>query len=187
MPRFHRVFAAALLSGLAACSGAGERTPPPRPANGTEAPAPAPALSSGKRAPIVTASAFSDSPEIVPGVPFRVGVKFAIPEGWHIYGKEPGDAGFPTRIRVVPPEGFSVGDVEYPPAERFEAPGNIVSFGYVREAQLRSTLTPPVVVSGARVPVSIEATWLACKDLCVKESATLHLDLPVTPSPGVKR
>jgi DsbC/DsbD-like thiol-disulfide interchange protein len=66
----------------------------------------------------------------VAGRPFYLGVLFTIDPNWHIYWKNAGDAGIPTRIRWKLPPGFSAGPIEFPTPRRFDLPGNIADFGY---------------------------------------------------------
>lgn len=113
---------------------------------------------------------------LAPGRPLRVEARFAVAPGWHIYGKEPGDAGLPTRVSWTAPAGFQVGEVEYPPDKRFESPGNITSFGYEHSVVLPATITPPATHAG---PVTLRArvSWLACREVCIPGKQELTLDL----------
>src|SRR5271170_1748892 len=73
---------------------------------------------------------FADVSAIQPGKPFWLGVRLSIDPGWHIYWKNAGDAGLPTRVKFTLPDGFSAGPLQFPTPHRFDQPGNIVAFGY---------------------------------------------------------
>jgi DsbC/DsbD-like thiol-disulfide interchange protein len=49
---------------------------------------------------LVTATLISDISSTQPGQKFRIGVLYRIESGWHIYWKNPGDAGIPTKITL---------------------------------------------------------------------------------------
>lgn len=128
----------------------------------------------------VTAEAVAETASVQPGGTVRVGVLFTIPEGWHIYAAEPGDAGLPTKIGWAGPPDSEFGDVGYPPHHEFLDPGDIKTFGYAKEVLLVNTFSaPPDAQPGDTVKLSAEAKWLACKEVCIPGKAVLELDLPV--------
>src|ERR1700683_3237285 len=67
----------------------------------------------------VQASFVADVTGVAAGKPFAVGVLLKIDPGWHIYWKNPGDAGLPTLVKWDLPSGYSVGDLSYPTPPRF--------------------------------------------------------------------
>ncbi len=77
------------------------------------------------------------------GKPFWLGVRISIDPGWHVYWKNPGDAGLPTRVNFVLPDGFIAGPLQYPTPHRFDQPGNIVAFGYEDSVLLLARVMPP--------------------------------------------
>ena len=109
----------------------------------------------------------------------RVGVLFHIQEGWHIYAKEPGDAGLPTKIAWFGPWGATFGPLVWPKPQAFIDPGDIKTFGYTGAAVLSSDLSLSSTVK-ATVRVKARVKWLACKEACVPGSAELELTLPVS-------
>ena len=128
----------------------------------------------------------ADVSAIAPGKPFRLGIKLTIDPGWHVYWTNPGDAGLPTRVTFTAPDGFTVGDVQYPTPVRIEDPGNIVMFGYEDSVLLFATVTPPMELpqdfSGK---FSASVKWLVCADVCIPGKGEDSIDLPasVTASP----
>jgi DsbC/DsbD-like thiol-disulfide interchange protein len=115
---------------------------------------------------------------VEPGKPFDVGVVLRMQRGWHVYWRNPGDAGLPTSVRWTVPEGFAVGPLRWPVPRRFEQPGGIVGYGYADTVLLRSTVTPPAALASDRsVPLHAEVGWLACESICIRGKKTLDLTL----------
>ena len=127
---------------------------------------------------------------VQPGGATRVGVHFDLEEGWHIYAKEPGEAGLPTKITWGVtwrgPGGASLGPLNWPTPQRLMDPGNLRTFGYTGVLVLASRLTVSRDTGpGTPLPIHAKVEWLACKSLCVPGSADLHLTLPVSTNPPV--
>ena len=90
----------------------------------------------------VQAELFADVSAIQPGKPFWLGVHITIDPGWHVYWKNPGDAGLPTSATLSLPDGFTAGPLEFPTPSRFEQPGDIVVFGYENSVMLLTQSDP---------------------------------------------
>ncbi len=133
----------------------------------------------------VTATLITEHASVQPGGTTRVGVLFELEDGWHIYGREPGDAGLPTKIDWTVPVGATIGPLAWPPAQEFTDPGEIHTFGYSGTVVLASPLTLSGKTPLSAVPVAAEVRWLACREICLPGSAQLTLSLPVTASAPV--
>src|SRR5689334_14614311 len=48
----------------------------------------------------------------------NAGLYFKLESGWHVYWKNPGDAGEPPRIKWTLPEGITAGAIQYPIPKR---------------------------------------------------------------------
>jgi thiol:disulfide interchange protein DsbD len=107
----------------------------------------------------------------------RIGVLFQMEPGWHIYAKEPGDAGLPTTITWEAPDGASIGPVDYPTPERLLDPGEIRTFGYQEEVVLSSRLS--VTTAAETVPLRAYVKWLACKEICIPGETELQAAIPI--------
>ena len=133
---------------------------------------------------MVKAELIAEHASIRPGGKTRVGVHFELEPGWHIYAKDPGDSGLPTKIFWSSPmEEANVvfGPLHWPPHEQFMDAGNIKTFGYTGSTVLYSTMQlMPSKVRGSHVPILADVRWLACKEVCVPGSAKLNLSLPVS-------
>jgi DsbC/DsbD-like thiol-disulfide interchange protein len=139
----------------------------------------APAPSAGT----VKAKLMASVSAVQPGKPFDAGVLFAMEKGWHVYWKNPGDAGLATSVEWKLPEGFTAGPLRWPAPETFQQPGNIVGYGYEGSALLVATVTPPKdLVTGKDVDIGADVSWLGCEQLCVPGSQALTMALPVAPS-----
>src|SRR4051794_25035811 len=75
----------------------------------------------------------SENETIQPGHPFWVAVKFKLKPDWHVYWKNPGDAGMPLKIEWILPSHMEVFSEEWPTPQRFGTEG-LTGFGYADEA-----------------------------------------------------
>ena len=57
------------------------------------------------------------------------GVYFQLEPGWHIYWRNPGDAGEPPHIHWTLPEGVAAGPMQFPAPKRLPL-GPLMDFGY---------------------------------------------------------
>src|SRR2546421_10505162 len=101
-----------------------------------------PALRAAPPADLVKAELLADVDAVKPGQPFRAGVLLKLKPGWHVYWKNPGDSGSPTRVKWNLPEGWKTGELEYPIPQRIELPGSIINYGYEDEVMLLASVTP---------------------------------------------
>lgn len=129
----------------------------------------------------VQARLMAEHATIQPGGSTRLGIRFQIEPGWHIYAQEPGDAGLPTKVTWVVPEEVSVEPLQWPTHTSFLDPGNIRTFGYEGSAVLSSRMHLAASAPTAHpIPVGAKVSWLACKELCLPGSAELSVVLPVS-------
>jgi DsbC/DsbD-like thiol-disulfide interchange protein len=140
-----------------------------------------PLLADEAKEGFVAATLLCDRASIQAGKPFDVGVLLKIKPGWHVYWKNPGDSGIATSIEFKLPEGFSVGELQFPVPERIDAPGGLVNYGYTNEVMLLATVTPPKELS-RNTPVHLAAhvDWLVCEETCIPGNADFAVDLPVS-------
>ncbi len=126
---------------------------------------------------LVHAELVSNRKSIQAGKTFMAGVKFKMEPGWHIYYKESGDAGMPTQIEWILPEGFSAGPLLWQEPKHFDEEG-IKTNGYADSTFIASQITVPANIKDLRA-VSIEAKvkWLSCKESCIPGKDDLHMNL----------
>ncbi|MFH2055982.1 MAG: protein-disulfide reductase DsbD domain-containing protein [bacterium] len=128
----------------------------------------------------LTAELISPMQSIQPGVPFEVGLNLVPDPEWHVYWKNPGDAGMAPKLKWNLPEGFSAGEFVWPAPERIEQPP-LASYGYHGEALYPLTITPPADLQpGQQINLEARAEWLVCKEKCLPGEAELSLSLPVS-------
>jgi DsbC/DsbD-like thiol-disulfide interchange protein/cytochrome c biogenesis protein CcdA len=98
--------------------------------------------------------------------------------GWHGYWLNPGDAGLPMKVEWQLPPGWSAGPLRYPVPTRLTIAG-LMNYVYEHDYAVLVPLKAPADAKGV-VPIRANAQWLACTDqVCVPESGTLSIDLPV--------
>ncbi|MCE5273417.1 hypothetical protein LLH00_19235 [bacterium] len=121
----------------------------------------------------------ADRTAIAPGRKFRLGVLFEIPEGSHIYWKNPGDAGLAPEVKFNLPEGFRTGPLFWPAPERMLEPGDLVVNVYHDRVLLYAWVVPPPELKPGAVSLKASSDWLVCRKVCVQENAADSLILPV--------
>ena len=127
----------------------------------------------------VQAGLVSEQTSIQPATPFWVALSLRMAPDWHVYWKNPGDAGLPTTLDWSLPPGFSVGPLQWPIPERIESQG-LLSYGYSAQVLLLARITPPAGLrNGQEVTLKARASWLACRVECTPGSAQLTLSMPV--------
>ena len=127
----------------------------------------------------VTLELIAASTAIVPGKPIEIGVRFDVEREWHIYWRNPGDAGDATSIEWNLPEGFTIGEIRWPYPHAFDDPPE-VSYGYESQVLLVAELLPPASLApGDSIRIEAGVSWMACKDLCIPGKGNLSLALPV--------
>jgi thiol:disulfide interchange protein DsbD len=127
-----------------------------------------------------SAQLVADVSAVQPGVPFVAAIVIKTEPDWHVYWKNPGDAGMPTAIEWKLPEGWKAEPLEYPTPKTFES-GGIVGYGYEGEALFLTRITPPKNVKTA--PLKASVRWLVCNEACMPGSAAVNLTLPVASTP----
>lgn len=128
---------------------------------------------------ITRATLIADTDAIKAGTPFKLGVLLEPKEGWHSYWENPGDAGLATVLTWALPQNFSASNTLWPAPERINE-GPLTIYGYHNAVFLPVTITPPETLDNLQVySISVKAEWLICKDICIPESATLDIALPV--------
>lgn len=117
------------------------------------------------------------------GTATRVGVLFEMQSGWHIYAKDPGDAGIPTKVQWIAQGWQLFGPIQWPTPQDFLDAGDIHTHGYTGIVVLRSDLSSKTGAKrapAAEEPVRAHVEWLACHEICLPGSADLELAIPIT-------
>lgn len=115
----------------------------------------------------------------VPGETFYLGLSFEMQDKWHIYWKNPGDAGLPPEIRW--PEGAApaalsdIGEFAWPTPDLLEVePGLIMDYGYSNTVVLAFPVTV-VETADRAIEIDMRVDYLICYDVCIPESVDLRM------------
>lgn len=137
----------------------------------------------------VTAELVARSAGVHPGQQLQIGLRLQHIPHWHTYWRNPGDSGLPTTLSWTLPTGAQVGPIDWPAPQRIPI-GPLVNYGYEGDLLLPLRLTAPADAQpGSTLQIKADANWLVCNDVCIPESATLTLAVPVlapgsSPAPG---
>ena len=102
----------------------------------------------------------------------RAGILYKLNPNWHIYWKNSGDSGLPTKIEFSLPEGFVAGELNWPLPRAFTREGDILDYGYENEVLLWSDIKIPSNYSGkSPLPVSVKTKWISCEEICIPGKA----------------
>jgi suppressor for copper-sensitivity B len=107
----------------------------------------------------------------------RLGLEFELQPGWHVYWKNPGDAGYAPVLEAIPPTDLEAVRLRYPAPQRFLLPGGLEAIGYEDTVvyPLEAALRPQ---GGATSPIRLRLEYLICADTCIPYRAELGLELP---------
>ena len=106
----------------------------------------------------------------------RAGVLFSLDPGWHLYWKNPGESGLPTRLAW---RGGAAGPLAWPAPTAFEeGEGTLVSYGYEGHVLLASELRPD---PDARA-VGVDVDLLVCRTSCIPARLSLERSLDAVDS-----
>jgi len=133
----------------------------------------------------VKASLVAETDAVRPGQTLTVGIRLDMEKGWHIYWRNPGDSGLPTRAKWELPAGFAAGEIRWPYPIRFTT-GPLVSFGYEHDVLLPVEIRVPAALVATEVRIAARVDWLECQEACLPGRADVSLALPVraTSAPG---
>jgi thiol:disulfide interchange protein/DsbC/DsbD-like thiol-disulfide interchange protein len=129
--------------------------------------------------PLSEARLISDMEAVTPGQKFHVGLHLVLPEGWHTYWRNPGDAGLPAMIDWTLPEGLSAGDIIWPAPHALPL-GPIMDYGYEDEIVLPVPFELDASFVGTELIVRASASWLVCEEICIPEEGEIELVLQVS-------
>ena len=136
----------------------------------------------------VTLDLVAQDAAAVPGSTVYVALRQSIERGWHTYWRNPGDSGTPTALAWTLPAGWRAGEIVWPTPERISTgpPDNpILNYVYSDEVLLAVPVTVPANARpGSSVTLRAGVSYLVCADVCVPESGTVTLFVPVAAAPA---
>src|SRR5207245_2179685 len=128
------------------------------------------ALPAAASATIARPSLHVEPAAIAAGEPFWAAVRLQLPDGWHVYWKNPGDSGTAPKLVWTLPAGFQAGPIAWAAPRRIPV-GPLVNYGYEHEAVFLARVEPPPALdrSRGRVELRVLADWLVCQEECIPE------------------
>jgi DsbC/DsbD-like thiol-disulfide interchange protein len=118
------------------------------------------------------------------GGPIQTVIHMKVDAGWHTYWKNPGEGGIPLKIEAKLPDGWKLGEIQYPAPKRYTT-GELPSIGYGGEVFLPITIYPPKGASsdGKLPEIKANLSWLTCNESsCVPGEAELTLSTTGDPA-----
>ena len=106
----------------------------------------------------VTARIVSDASAIDRASSFRLGVELVPEPGWHVYWRNPGEAGLATEVVFELPAGFAADQLQWPVPVVFEQPGGLIGYGYKKPVVLAATVTS--AAGGRALPTKPATTMI---------------------------
>lgn len=123
---------------------------------------------------LISAVAGTQGREAIP-----LGLEFRLAEGWKVYWRSAGDAGYPPQVSWDGSANLAGTETLYPVPHRFSLFG-LETFGY--KDQVVYPITARLAEPGAPLTVDAQVNALACSEICVPLEASLSLDLPAGPA-----
>jgi suppressor for copper-sensitivity B len=108
-----------------------------------------------------------------------LGLEFKLADGWKIYWRSPGDAGYPPEIDWSGSHNLAAADIAWPAPLRFSVLG-FQTVGYAGEVVL--PIDARLQQPGAALRLRARVNYLTCAEICVPYLAELALDLPAGPA-----
>jgi hypothetical protein len=108
--------------------------------------------------------------------------RLAATPGWHFYWDGRNDSGFAPRQKLVLPEGWTAGPLQWPTPERLVSPGDILDHVYHDEVVMLQEITAPRDAAGGPRELRADWQWLTCKDSCVPGRDSLAVAVTVDPT-----
>ncbi len=128
--------------------------------------------------PRVEASLLLDVQQLAPGDSFRLGVRLQMAPGWHVYWRNPGEAGMASEVTFAGP-GLAVGPLQWPLPSVLRSPdGSNTTYGYSQDVVLYA-VAQAASVSGPTLPVRAVVDILVCDVECIPATLSLERTLAV--------
>jgi thiol:disulfide interchange protein DsbD len=127
---------------------------------------------------------FSDT--VHPGNRVAALVDLKMEPDWHTYWKNPGAAGYATKIEWQLLPNITVVDSGWPVPKKF-LPVEVTTYGYEDEVVLPTVLEVAANTPPGEVKIKAHVSWLECKEVCIPASADVEATLKiVSPDEEIK-
>ena len=121
---------------------------------------------------------FPSKTAIERGETIDLAIRQTIRDGWHTYWYNAGDSGEPLAIEWTLPEGVKASNLSFPTPKRIYY-DPLVNFGYEGAPIYTQRITIPEGFEDDYLTLDGEATWLVCEEICIPESQSIKIKLPV--------
>ncbi len=110
---------------------------------------------------------------------FRIGLRITVPEGSHIYWKNPGEIGSPLQVDWNLPKGFILEKEHWPAPKIFEE-DDTVFFGYDDSIWILADIRAPQgsEIQEDAITIGARVQWLVCGEQCLPVEKDICLSLP---------
>lgn len=130
--------------------------------------------------PHFTAKLVAESRTPAPGKRLTLALVINPDKGWHIYWKNPGEAGLPPQPHWKLPAGFSAGELRHPVPSEQDVDGLISNIHEHRAVLLTNLSVPDAVTPGTPIPVGLNLRLAVCtQGHCIPHRLSLGLRLMV--------
>jgi thiol:disulfide interchange protein DsbD len=106
------------------------------------------------------------------------GIYFKLEPGWHVYWKNPGDAGEAPKITWALPQGVTADPMQFPVPKRLPL-GPLMDYGYENEVLFPLKLHVAQSVKGGSAKLHAKVEWLVCQERCIPEKTELEVERKV--------
>jgi thiol:disulfide interchange protein DsbD len=113
-----------------------------------------------------------------PGDIVLAGVDLKMDPGWHTYWKNPGAAGYATKIEWQLPPSVTAGEIQWPLPEKLP-PADVTTYGYDNEVILLVPLKLASDLKPGPLDLKAKVSWLECKEACVPGSGSVEATLNI--------
>ena len=113
-----------------------------------------------------------------PGDTIWAGVDLKMEPGWHTYWKNPGAAGYATKIEWQLPPGVTAGEIQWPLPEKLP-PLEVTTYGYDHEVVLLVPLKLAADLKRGPLDLKAKVSWLECKEACIPGNGSVEVTLNI--------
>ena len=119
--------------------------------------------------------------QLYPGTGDHGGLYFKLEPGWHVYWKNPGDAGEPPHIHWTLPEGVTAEQLQFTAPKRLPL-GPLMDYGYEDEVLYPFRLVVAKSVKPGMAVLHAKIDWLVCRGSCIPGKADLEITQQILPT-----
>ena len=133
-------------------------------------------IPAGKNAHVALIAEYTAAPN---GTRVYLALDMTLRDGWHVYWRNPGDAGLPPEIAwTQTPEDTQIGPFSWPlPHELPIIEGELMDYGYDKAVTFPFAVVLPTQSDSKTWVFEGEADYLICKEICIPEIQPISLTL----------